>query len=106
MNTYLILLAVICSTFVGDYLIKVSSERTDGLFTLAFILGAVLYGLPAIGFFYLMRNHSLAAVGVFYSTATIVLMVVLGYFVFKEPFGARETIGVLLAIAAVVVMNH
>lgn len=106
MSTVLILLAVIASTFAGDYLIKISSDKEGGLLTLTFLAGAMLYGLPAIGFFYMMRDHSLAAVGVFYSAATIVLMAALGYFVFKETFGMREAIGLGLAVLSILVMSH
>ena len=104
MNNFLILVGVISSTFVGDYLIKISSEREGGLLSVSFLLGAILYGLPAIGFFFMMRSNSLVSVGVFYSAATIILMAVLGYFVFKEDFGIRESIGLSLAILSIVVM--
>ncbi len=65
----------------------------------------MLYGSPAIGWFFLMRSHSLAAIGVFYSAATIFLLAILGTVVFREPFGPREWLGLALAIAAVVVMS-
>jgi drug/metabolite transporter (DMT)-like permease len=106
MRTALILIAIILVTLVGDYLIKVSSQKSSGLTTLSFIGGAVLYGLPAIGWFYLMRSHSLTAIGVFYSAATILILAGLGFFVFKEAFGLREALGISLAIAAVIVVSH
>jgi drug/metabolite transporter (DMT)-like permease len=106
MKTALILTAIILVTLVGDYLIKVASQKPSGLTTLAFISGAVLYALPAIGWFYLMRSHSLSAIGVFYSAVTILILAGLGFFVFKEEFGLREALGVSLAIAAVIVVSH
>jgi len=106
MNTTLILIAVIISTSLGDYLIKLASAREAGLSSLPFLLGAVFYGLPAIGFFHLMRGHSLAAVGVFYSTTTIILMAAMGALIFKEAFGLREGIGVGLAVLSVIVIGH
>ena len=66
----------------------------------------LLYALPAIGWFFLMRSHSLAAIGVFYSAATILILAGLGVIVFKEAFGVRELLGVSLAIAAVAVISH
>jgi len=106
MRTTLILLAIIFVTIVGDYLIKIASQKPSGLFTLTFFGGMLLYALPAIGWFYLMKDHSLAAIGVFYATATILILAGLGYFVFKEAFGLRELLGVSLAIASVVVMSR
>jgi undecaprenyl phosphate-alpha-L-ara4N flippase subunit ArnF len=69
-----------------------------------FALGALLYALPAAGWFLLMRSHSLAAIGVFYSAATLLLLAALGTLVFRESFGLREAAGVGLALAAVLVM--
>lgn len=106
MKSALILTAIILVTLVGDYLIKVASQKPNGLLTVTFVGGAILYALPATGWFYLMRSHSLAAIGVFYSAATILILAGLGAFVFKEAFGLRELIGVSLAIAAVAIISH
>ena len=106
MKSALILAVIIVVTLVGDYLIKVSSQKPNGFMTAAFIGGVLLYALPAIGWFYLMRSHSLAAIGVFYSAATILILAGLGVFVFKEAFGLRELLGVSLAIAAVAIISH
>lgn len=106
MKTALILAAIIGVTLVGDYLIKLASQRQGGPTSFTFAAGALLYALPAVGWFYLMRSHSLAAIGVYYSSATILILAGLGFFVFDEGFGLRELIGVSLAIAAVAVMSH
>lgn len=106
MNTVLILAAITGATVAGDYLIKLASGRESGLLTPAFLAGALLYGLPAIGWFFLMRNHSLAAAAVLYSASTILLMTALGTLVFREAFGVREAAGVALAVASVVVMTR
>lgn len=102
----LTLTAITVLTLFGDYAIKVATAKESGLLSGWFILGAILYGLPAVGWLYLMKNHSLAMIGVMYSASTIILLAALGYFVFKEAFGWREVIGLSLAIAAVVVMSH
>lgn len=104
--SYLILAAITAFTLLGDYLIKVASDKDGGLLTWWFVGGALLYALPAIGWFYLMKSHSLAMIGVMYSASTILLLAALGYFVFKEALGWREVIGLTLAIASVAVMSH
>lgn len=106
MKSMLILFAITAATLVGDYCIKLASERTSGVTSYTFYLGAILYALPAVGWFFLMRQHSLATIGVFYSASTIILLAALGYFVFKENFGMREMVGIMLAVASVVVMSH
>jgi len=106
MTTAVVLLAIVASTLFGDYLIKLASDEDGGLASLRFVFGMVLYGLPAIGWFFLMRSHSLAAIGVLYSVTTLLLLAALGTIVFKEAFGTREIFGLSLAVAAVVVMTY
>ena len=106
MTTTLVLFAIVASTLFGDYLIKQASSEDGGLASLRFVFGMVLYGLPAIGWFFLMRSHSLAAIGVLYSVTTLLLLAVLGTIVFKEAFGIREVLGLSLAVAAVVLMAY
>ncbi len=105
MSTAIWLVIVTMMTFAGDYCIKIASGQSGGIATPVFALGAVLYGLPALGWYYLMQSHSLATVGVFYSTATLLLLAALGVLVFKEPFGLRDALGISLAVAAVLVMS-
>lgn len=105
MPTILILIAVCGATLIGDYLIKPASDSEAHPASLTFVLGMILYGLPAVGWFYLMKSHSLAAVAIFYSASTVILMALLGVVVFREQFGPREGIGLLLAVSSVAVMT-
>lgn len=93
-------------TALGDYFIKVASEKPAGLSSARFLAGAVLYGLPAIGWFFLMKSHLLALVSTLYTSSTIILLALLGYFVFLESFGLRDAFDVSLAIASIIVMSH
>ena len=106
MTSLLVLIGITGLTLVGDYCIKLASGAEGGLLRRSFVLGMILYGLPAIGWFFLMRTHSLAMIGVLYSASTIVLLAALGVFVFKEPFGWREVLGLSLAVASVLVMSQ
>ena len=106
MNTLLILSAVVALTLAGDWCIKVASGDARGMLHPIFLTGLVLYALPAVGWLFLMRSHSLAAIGVYYSAALLILLAAVGHLAFREPFGLREAIGVSLAVASVVVMSH
>ena len=86
MNWVLILMAVTGATLIGDYFIKIASEEPTGLMSASFAFGIVLYALPAIGWFFLMKSHSLAVIGVLYSSTTVILLALLGIFVFKVTF--------------------
>ncbi len=104
-QTLLLLVAVSGLTFLGDWAIKLASERDAQPMSAVFILGATLYALPAVGWFYLMRSHSLATIGVLYSASTVLLLVALGVLVFREAFTWREALGVVLALSAVAVVG-
>lgn len=104
MQSAAILVVIVGLTLAGDWCIKHASGRADGLASPAFLIGVILYGAPAVGWFFLMRTHSLAAIGVLYSASTILLLAALGTFVFGETFGLRQALGLSLAVASVVVM--
>lgn len=106
MNTFVILTVIVVTQIIGDYFIKVASGRSDGMLTSALMLGVVFYGTTAFGWYFLMKIHSLAAIGVLYSTSTILLLTALGYFAFKESIGLRDCLGITLAILSVVVMSY
>ncbi len=105
MRTIIILTLIILLTLWGDYLIKQAADRPNGLTSLALLVGGLFYGITAIGWFFLMRSHSLAAVGVFYSSMSLLLLAGLGYFAFKEAFGPREAVSVSLALLSIIVMG-
>ena len=105
MQTFLLLVLVSGLTLLGDFCIKLATGHEGGLNSPVFLAGALFYGLPAVGWFFLMKSHSLAAVGVFYSASTLLLLAALGVVVFKEAFGVREALGLSLAVASVVVMS-
>ena len=92
-------------TVIGDYLIKLSTLAPQGMRSVQFAMGALCYGLPAVAWFAMMRDHSLAAIAVFYSAATLVILAGMGVLIFKEPFSWREGLGVALALAAVLVVQ-
>lgn len=104
--TLSILALITTMTLVGDYCIKLATHKDIGLYSSLFLVGAVLYGLPAVGWFFLMKSHSLAMVGVMYSASTLILLTLMGYIVFKESLGWRELCGLSLAISAVIVMSY
>ncbi len=105
-SSLLILAIITTMTILGDYCIKLATNRDSGLQSGWFIFGALLYGLPAVGWFFLMKSHSLAMIGVMYSGATLILLTMLGYIMFNEKLGLREVLGLSLAIAAVIVMSR
>lgn len=105
LKTIAILLAVTAATIAGDYFIKIASDKPKGLLTITFGIGLVLYALPAIGWYFLMKSHSLAVIGVIYSAATVIMLAILSTLVFHEAFGWREGLGITLALMAVAIVG-
>jgi multidrug transporter EmrE-like cation transporter len=105
MDTFFWLILATGLTVAGDYFIKLASDHDDGMTSTMFLVGAVCYGLPALAWFFLMQQHSLATIGVLYSSATLVLLALLGIVVFKEAASWRDAVGIGLALAAVLVMH-
>ena len=104
-NAFLVLGIVTTVTLLGDYFLKMAADTADGMKTGWFAAGVAIYALLAIGWYCLMKGNSLAAISVMFSASTILLLSALGYFVFKEQFGMRESLGVSLAVLSVVVIN-
>lgn len=103
-NTLPILVIVAAATLVGDNFIKTAALSPTGIHSPRLGIGAVIYGLTAIGWFFLMRSHSLAMVAVIFTAMTTVVLAGMGYFLFDEGFRARDCIGVALAILALAIM--
>jgi drug/metabolite transporter (DMT)-like permease len=101
MNIWVLLGLISLTTVVGDYFIKTATLPQNGMMTAYFALGLFFYSITGVGWFFVMRSHSLATVGVFYSASTIIL----GVLVFKEAFGMRDALGIALALASVVVIG-
>ncbi len=96
-----ILIAIIALTAAGDYAIKYASGRDDPFTSWQFLSGIILYGLPAIGWLFLMREYSLAQIGVIYSSATIIILTVLGVVMFGEKVNPKQLAGIAAAIASI-----
>ena len=103
-NTLPILAVVAIATFVGDFFIKSAAMSQDGLYSPYLALGATTYALTSLGWFYLMKLHSLGMVAVIFTAMTIVVLAVMGHLLFDEEFGRREALGVTFAFLALATM--
>lgn len=89
---------------LGDIAIKIAADRA-ALTSVHMALGAVLYVVSAILWFFAMRYVSLGQAAVAYSMLTLVALFMIGAFLFDEPFGPREIAGMLCALAAMALMT-
>jgi drug/metabolite transporter (DMT)-like permease len=89
---------------LGDYLLKLASARREPLRSAWFYVGFAVYASTAFGWVYVMRHLKLATIGVVYSVSMILLLTGVGAVAFRETLNAYEIIGILLAVASLVLL--
>jgi small multidrug resistance pump len=89
---------------LGDYFLKRASEAQQPLGTRAFAIGFVLYASTAVAWTFVMRHLTLATIGVIYAMCMILLLALMGVVVFNEPLHRSEIVGIVLALAALVLL--
>jgi small multidrug resistance pump len=89
---------------VGDYFLKLASAHEQPLRTGWFYLGFVLYASTAFGWVFVMRHLKLASIGVLYSISMVLLLTAIGVVLFRESLSYFEVIGIVLAVASLVLL--
>ena len=89
---------------VGDYFLKLASAREQPLRTDWFYLGFVLYASTAFGWVFVMSRLKLATISVLYSVSLVLLLTAVGVVLFRESLSYFEVIGIILAVASLVLL--
>jgi drug/metabolite transporter (DMT)-like permease len=89
---------------VGDYFLKLASEREQPLGSGWFYLGFALYASTAFGWVFVMRHLKLGTISVLYSVSMILLLTAVGVVMFRESLNWFELAGIGLAVAALVLL--
>jgi drug/metabolite transporter (DMT)-like permease len=89
---------------VGDYFLKLASQRDHPLRTGWFCLGFALYASTAFGWVFVMRQLRLATISVLYSVSMVLLLTAIGTLVFRESLKPLEVVGIVLALASLVLL--
>src|SRR5262245_23105063 len=89
---------------LGDYFLKLASTRARPLGSGWFYLGFALYASTAFGWVFVMRHLKLATIGVLYSVSMILLLTAIGVIFFRESLNRFEVAGIVLAIAALLLL--
>jgi small multidrug resistance pump len=89
---------------LGDYFLKLASEREEPLRSGWFYLGFALYASTAFGWVFVMRHLKLATISVLYSVSMVLLLTTLGVVVFQETLNYYEITGIALAVASLVLL--
>ena len=93
-------------TVLGDVLIKHASlqQQFNGLKWL--IIGALIYGLTAFGWFFVMRQAKLSTLGVLYAVSIVFFLTLVSALYFKEKLSLIEMLGVLMAICSLIILRR
>ncbi|MCI0455268.1 MAG: transporter [Candidatus Dadabacteria bacterium] len=89
---------------IGDYFLKLASNYDNPMKSGWFYIGFALYASTAFGWVFVMRYLKLATIGVLYSVTIILLLSVVGFVFFKEALSPYEIVGIVLAIASLVLL--
>jgi multidrug transporter EmrE-like cation transporter len=89
---------------LGDYFLKLASREQDSLRSPWFYVGFALYAATAFGWVFVMKHLKLGTISVVYSISMVVLLTTVGVVIFRETLNYYEIIGLILAIAALVLL--
>src|SRR6185436_8464261 len=91
---------------VGDYYLKLASAKDESLKSPAFCIGFVLYASTAFGWVFVMKHLKLATVGVVYSISMVLLLTAVGVVAFKESLNGYEIVGLVMAVASLLLLTR
>jgi multidrug transporter EmrE-like cation transporter len=91
---------------LGDYFLKLASQKEESLKAPAFYLGFALYASTAFGWVFVMKHLKLATISVLYSVSMVVLLTAVGVLVFRETLSYSEVAGLLMAIGSLILLTR
>jgi drug/metabolite transporter (DMT)-like permease len=89
---------------LGDYFLKLASREPQSLRTPWFYVGFALYAATAFGWVFVMKHLKLGTISVLYSVSMVVLLTAVGVVIFRETLNAYEIAGLIMAIAALILL--
>jgi uncharacterized membrane protein len=91
-------------TILGDYFVKKSSLEAGYSGWKLLILGGLLYGISALGWFWVYRVTKVFTVGAIHSLGIIILTIFLSLVIFREKINLMEIAGLLLGIISLTIL--
>ncbi len=89
---------------LGDYFLKLASEKEQSLKSGWFYLGFALYASTAFGWVFVMKHLKLGQIGVVYCISMVLLLTGIGVIFFRESLSYYEMAGLAMAIASLVLL--
>jgi small multidrug resistance pump len=91
---------------IGDYFLKLASEKDESLKSVWFYVGFAVYASTAFGWVFVMKHLKLATVGVVYCVSMVVLLTTVGLVFFRETLNYYELAGLAMAIGSLVLLSR
>ena len=91
---------------IGDYFLKLAADEEHSLRTLPFLVGFLVYASTAFGWVFVMRHLKLGTIGVLYSVSMVLLLALVGARWFGERLSYAELAGIVLAVAALILLGR
>lgn len=98
----LLLVLSAASVVTGDYFAKYWSIHTRNIF---FVLALICYIGSSVFYIPTLLKEGLIVTSLIWSVLSIIGFLAVGFFVFKETLSTRETIGVILGVASLLILN-
>ena len=92
------------TTVFADSLIKYASLQKGFSGWPALFWGAVIYGLTAFGWFFVVQKVKLSTIGVLYGVSCVILLTLVSVFYFKEKINLIEIFAIVLAIISLMIL--
>jgi len=102
----ILIVALAALTVLADYFLKISSLEVRPFQTKSFLFGAILYAVSAFGWVIMFRHTKMSTIGVIYSLSTVLMLAVLGVFLFNESLNQYEVTGIAFAVASIVLLSR
>ncbi|MEK7632903.1 MAG: transporter [Patescibacteria group bacterium] len=105
MKAALIVILLAAAGAIGDFFIKLSGSgpRFD---VRLLAVGAIIYLSTIGGWFYALRHIKLSSLGAVYAITTVLLFVAIGVFYFHEKLSVYEIVGIIGAVASVLLLSR
>ena len=104
LKTLFVSFLMVIITIIGDYFIKKASLLQGLSGWKLILLGGLLYGISAIGWFWVYRTTKFFTVGAIHSFGIIIFTVLISLLIFKERINFWEAIGMTLGTIALIIL--
>lgn len=93
-------------TVFGDMLVKHASLKPKWTGWLILLAGALIYGLTALGWFFVMRKIKLSTLAITYSVSGVIFLTLVSVFYFREKIHPIEIFAIIMAIISLIIIGR